>query len=79
MVKDVLGDDTSTVNTSLVCSGIATEDETCSPDLLVVGVNLFVSPKKSVIDCGKDLLALYNLIVLFAFHVAFNSTNPHVK
>ena len=50
MIKDLLGDDTGTVDTSLVCSGIATEDETCSPDLLVVGADLFVPPKKSVID-----------------------------
>ena len=48
MIKDVLGDDTGTVDTSLVCSGIATEDETCLPDL-------FIPPKKSVIDCVKGL------------------------
>ena len=50
MIKDVLGDNTGTVDTLLVCSGIATEDETCSPDLLVVGADLFVPPKKSLID-----------------------------
>ena len=50
MIKDVLGDDTGTVDTSLVCSGIATVDETCLPDLLVVDTDLFVPPKKSVID-----------------------------
>ena len=50
MIKDVLGDNTGTVHTLLVCSGIATEDETCSPDLLVVGADLFVPPKKSLID-----------------------------
>ena len=48
MINDVLGDDTGTVDTSLVCSGIATKDETCSSDLLVVGADLFASPKKSV-------------------------------
>ena len=37
MIKNVLGDDTSTVDTSLVCSEIATENKTCLPDLLVVG------------------------------------------
>ena len=55
MIKDMLGDDTGAVDTSLVCSGIATEDETCSPDLLVVGADLFVPSKKSVIDCVKGL------------------------
>ena len=45
MIKDKLGDDTGTVDTSLVGSGIATEDETCLPDLLVVGADLFVPPK----------------------------------
>ena len=55
MLKDLLGNDTSTVDTSLVCSVIATEDETCSPDLLVVGADLFVLPKKSVINCVKGL------------------------
>ena len=40
---------------SLVCSGIATEDETCSPDLLMVGTDLFVPPEMSVIDCVKEL------------------------
>ena len=54
-IKDVLGDDTSTVDTSLVCSGLTTEDETCLPDLLVAGPDLFVPPKKSVIDCEKGL------------------------
>ena len=42
MTKDVLGDDTGTVDTSLVCSEIATEDKTYSPDLLVVDADLFV-------------------------------------
>ena len=78
MIKDVLGDNISTVDTSLVCSGIATKDETCLPDLLVVGADLFVPPKKSVIDCVKELSLFHNVIVLFAFHVAFISTNPHV-
>ena len=79
MIKNVLGDDTCTVDTSLVCSGLATEDETCSPDLVVVGADLFVPPKKSVIYCVKrTLLVLNNLIVLFAFQVAFNSTDSHV-
>ena len=49
MIKDLLGVDTGTVDTSLVCSGIATEDETCLPDLLVVGADLFVLPKKSIV------------------------------
>ena len=75
----MLGDDTSTVHTSLVCSGLATEDETCLLDLLMVGADLFVPPNKSVINCVKrTLLVLYNLTVLFAFHVAFNITDPHV-
>ena len=51
MIEDVLGDDTGTVDTSLVCSVIATMDETSSPDSLVVDADLFVLPKKSVIDC----------------------------
>ena len=54
MIKDLLGDDTSTADTSLVCSGTVTEDETCSPDSLVGGADLFVPPKKSVIDECKD-------------------------
>ena len=79
MIKDVLGDDTSTVDTSLICSEIATEKKTCLPDLLVVGTDLFVPPKKSVIDCVKGLcLCFYNLIALSAFHLAFNSTDPNV-
>ena len=59
MIKDVLGDDTGTVDTSLVCSGIATENETCLPDLLVVGADLFVPPKKSGIDCVKGLCWIF--------------------
>ena len=55
MIKDVLGVDTGTVDTSLVGSEIATEDETCASDLFVVGADLFVLPKKSVIDCVKGL------------------------
>ena len=51
MIKDVLGDDAGTVDTSLVSSEIGTRNETCSPDSLVVGTDLFVSSKKSVIDC----------------------------
>ena len=46
MIKDLLGDDTGTVHTSLVCSGIATKDETCSPDSLVVGAD-FLSHQRS--------------------------------
>ena len=52
MINGVLGDETGTVDTSLVCSRIATEDETCSPDSLVVDTDLFVPPKKSVINCA---------------------------
>ena len=52
MTKNVLGYDIGTIDTSLVCSGIATEDETCSTDSLVVDADLFVPPKKSVIDCA---------------------------
>ena len=79
MIKDVLGDDTGTVDTSLVCLGLATEDETCLRDLLVVDADLFVQPKKPVINCvKKTLLVLHYLIALFAFHVAFNSMDPHV-
>ena len=55
MIEDVLGDDISTVDTSLACSEIATKDESCLPDLLVVGAHLFVLPKKSVTDCVKGL------------------------
>ena len=55
MIKNVLGDDTGTADTSLDCSGITTEDETCLPDLLVVGADLFALPEKSVIDCVKGL------------------------
>ena len=46
MIKDVLGDDTGTVDTSLVCSKTTTENETCLLDLLVVDADLFVLPKK---------------------------------
>ena len=54
----MLGDDIGTVDTSLVCSVIVTENETCSPDSLVVGTDLFVQPKKSVIDCKDFACAL---------------------
>ena len=62
MIKNVDGDDICTVDTSLVCSGIATEDETCLLDLLVVGTDLFVLPKKSVTDCVKELCLLVKRI-----------------
>ena len=31
-IKNVLANDNGTVDASLVCSGVATEDEICSPD-----------------------------------------------
>ena len=55
MINDKLGDDIGTVDTLLVCSGIATENETCLPDSLAVGADSFVPPKKSVVDCVKGL------------------------
>ena len=70
MIKDVLGDDIGTVDTSLVCSGIATEDETCSPDSLVVGADLFVPLKKSVVDCVKGL-CLFFIICVVCFSCGF--------
>ena len=78
MIKDVLGDDTSIVDTSLVCSEIATEKNLFTR--FVDGRHRLICPAKEVSDrlCERTLLVLYNLIVLLAFHLALNSTDPHV-
>ena len=61
MTKDLLGNDTGTVDTLLVYSGIATEDETCLPDL-------FIPRKKPVIYRVKGLaLCFINRLCFLLF------------
>ena len=45
----------------------------------VGGMRKFICLAKEVSDllCVRTLFVLHNLIMLFAFHVAFNTTDPH--